>query len=78
MPHEYNKHHIEERHPTMDEHKRKTQTTSTLLAQAANQEPIPRSKKKQKKNSKTSKHRSHVMIITLRVPATIVVVIYEP
>ena len=50
---------------------------STLLAQAADQEPNPRSTMK-KKNSKISKHRSHVMIITLPVPATVVVVICEP
>ena len=52
--------------------------TSTLLAQAADLEPIPYSKKKQKKNSKTSNHRSRVMIIAKPVLATIVVVICEP
>ena len=62
----------------MDETQTGTQTTSTLLAQAADLEPIPRSKKKHKKNSKTSKHHSRVMIIEQPVPATIVVVIYEP
>ena len=62
----------------MNEKQTETQTTSTLLAQAADQELIPQSKKKQKKNSKTSKHRSHVMIIALPVPATVVVVICEP
>ena len=36
----------------MDETQTETQTTSTLLAQAADLEPIPWSKKKQKKNSK--------------------------
>ena len=51
--------------------------TSTLLAQAADQEPNPRSTTK-KKNSKTSKHRSRIMIIALLVPATVVVVICEP
>ena len=55
-----------------------TQTTSTLLAQATHQEHIPWSKKKHKKNAKTSKHRPHVMIIALPVPATIVVVNCEP
>ena len=50
--------------------------TSTLLAQAADQEPNPRSTKK--KNSKTSKHRSHAMIIALPAPATVVVVNCEP
>ena len=62
----------------MDETQTETQTTSTLLAQAADLEPIPRSKKKQKKNSKTSKHRSRVMFIAKPVPATGVVVICEP
>ncbi len=62
----------------MDETQTETQMTSTLLAQAANLEPIPWSKKKQKKNSKTSKHRSRIMIIAEPVPATVVVVIYEP
>ena len=62
----------------MDETQTETQTTSTLLAQAANQEPIPSSKKKQKKNAKTSKHRSHIMIIALPVAATIVEVRCEP
>ena len=62
----------------MDESQTETQTTSTLLPQAADLEPIPGSKKKQKKNSKTSKHRSHVKIIAQPVPATIVVVICEP
>ena len=38
----------------MDETQTEAQTTSTLLAQAADLEPIPWSKKKQKKNSKTS------------------------
>ena len=35
----------------MDETQIETQTTSTLLAQAADLDPIPYSKKKQKKNS---------------------------
>ena len=35
----------------MDETQTETQMTSTLLAQAADLEPIPWSKKKQKKNS---------------------------
>ena len=61
----------------MDETQTETQTTSTLLAQAADLEPIPWSKKKQKKNSKTSKHRSRVMNIAKPVPATVVVVICE-
>ena len=47
----------------MDETQTETQMTSTLLAQAADLEPIRWSKKKQKKNSKTSKHRSRVMIV---------------
>ena len=38
----------------MDETQTETQTTSTLLAQAADLEPIPWSKKQQKKNSKRS------------------------
>ena len=70
-------HHTREQHSTMDETQTETQTTSTLLSQAADQEPNPRSTKK-KTNSKTSKHLSHVMIITLPIPATIVVVICEP
>jgi hypothetical protein len=58
----HSKHHTEEQHSTTDEIKQKTRTTSTLLAQAADQEPIPRStkKKKQKKHSKQIKHRSRV------------------
>ena len=77
MPHQYNIiiHNINIR--TTDESQTETQTTSTLLAQAANLEPIPWSKK-QKKNSKTSKPRSRVMIIAKPVPATGVVVICEP
>ena len=59
----------------MDETQTEAQTTSTLLAQAAD---LPWSKKKQKKTSKTSKHRSRVMIIAQPVSATIVVVICEP
>ena len=47
----------------MDETQTEAQTTSTLLAQDADLEPIPWSKKKQKNNAKTSKHRSRVMII---------------
>ena len=62
MPHEHNNI-LQEKHPTTDETQTEAQTTSTLLAQAADLEPIPWSKKKQKKNSKTSKHRSRVMII---------------
>ena len=62
----------------MDETQTEIQTISTLLAQAADQEPIPWTKEKQKKNSKTSKHRSRVMIITLPLPATVGVVICEP
>ena len=60
----------------MDEAQTETQTTSTVLAQAADQEPNPRSTKK--KTSKTTKHRSHVMIIALHVSATVGVVICEP
>ena len=60
----------------MDETQIETQMTSTLLAQDADQEPIPRSMKK--KDSKTSNHRYHVMIIALPVPATVFVVICEP
>ena len=44
---------IQEQHPTTDETQIETQTTSTLVAQAADLEPISWSKK-QKKNSKTS------------------------
>ena len=62
----------------MDETQTEAQTTSILLAQAADLEPIPWSKKKQKKNSKTSKHRSHVMNIAKPIPAAVVVVICEP
>ena len=62
----------------MDETQTETQTTSTLLAQAADLEPIPWSKKKQKKNSTQAKQRSHVMNFAQHVPATVVVVIYEP
>ena len=62
----------------MDETQTETQMTSTLLAHAADLEPIPWSKKKQKKNSKTSKHRSRVMIIAQPVPATGGVLICEP
>ena len=62
----------------MDETQTEARTTSTLLAQAADLEPIPQTKKNQKKNSKTSKHHSHVRIITLPVPATVGVVICEP
>ena len=51
MPHEYIKHHTSEQHLTKDESRIETQTTSTLLAQAVDQEPNPRSTKK-KKNSK--------------------------
>ena len=47
-------HHTQKHHPTTDETQTETQTTSTLLAQAADLEPIPWSKKKQKKNSKTN------------------------
>ena len=50
---------------------------STPLAQAADLEPIPWSKK-QKKNSKTRKHRSRVMIFAKPARATVVVVICEP
>ena len=45
-------HHTQEQHLTTDETQTKTQTTSTLLAQAADLEPIPRSKKKQKRTPK--------------------------
>ena len=41
MPHEYIKHHTQDQHLTTDETQIETQTTSTLLAQAADQEPIP-------------------------------------
>ena len=34
-------HNTSEHHPTMDETQTETQTTSTLLAQAADLEPIP-------------------------------------
>ena len=34
-------HHTQEQHSTMDETQTETQTTSTLLAQAADLEPIP-------------------------------------
>ena len=34
-------HHTQEQHPTTDATQTETQTTSTLLAQAADQEPIP-------------------------------------
>ena len=61
----------------MDATQTETQAISTLLAQAADQEPIPQSKKKQKKNSKTSKHRSHVRS-SQPAPASGVVVICEP
>ena len=71
MPHEYIKHHTREQVPNTDGTHTETEMTSTLLAQAADQEPNPRSTKK-KKNSKTSKHCSHVMNIALPVPATIV------
>ena len=40
MPQEYNII-LQEQHPTMDETQTETQTASTLLAQAANLEPIP-------------------------------------
>ena len=62
----------------MEETQIEAETTSTLLSQAAGLEPIPWSKKKQKKNSKTSEHRSRVMIIAKHVPATGVVVNCEP
>ena len=62
----------------MDETQTEAQPTPTLLAQAADLEPIPCSKRKQKRNSKTSKHRSRVMIIAKPVPATGGVVICEP
>ena len=47
------KHHEEEQGPTTDESQTEALTASTLLAQAADLEPIPWSKEKQKKNSKT-------------------------
>ena len=34
-------HNTEKQHPTTDENKQKTQTTTTLLAEGAVQEPIP-------------------------------------
>ena len=40
MPHEYNII-LQEQHSTMDETQTEAQTTSTLLAQAADLEPIP-------------------------------------
>ena len=40
MPHEYNII-LQEQHPTMDETQIEDQTTSTLLAQATDLEPIP-------------------------------------
>ena len=40
-PQEYIKLHTWEQHTTMDETQTETQTTSTLLAQAADLEPIP-------------------------------------
>ena len=52
MPQEYINTSYIEQHPTMDETQTKAQMTSTLLAQAADLEPIPWSKKKQKENSK--------------------------
>ena len=56
-------------------HKRKTWTTSTLLAQAADLEPIPRSTKENSKSKRASLSRQ---IIALPVPASVVVVICEP
>ena len=41
MPQEYIKHHTSEQHPTTDETQTETQTTSTLLVQTADLEPIP-------------------------------------
>ena len=41
MPPEYINTSYIEQHPTMDETQTETQTTSTLLAQAADLEPIP-------------------------------------
>ena len=61
----------------MDETQTEAQTTSTLLAQAADLEPIPWSKKKQKKNSK----QANIALASWSsqpVPATAVVVICEP
>src|SRR6266496_3995579 len=63
MPQEYNNTSYMRTHPTTNATQTETQTISTLLAQTADQEPIPQSKNKQKKNSKTSKHRSHIMNI---------------
>ena len=40
MPHEYNII-LQEQHPTTDETQLEAQTTSTMLAQAADLEPIP-------------------------------------
>ena len=41
MPQEYINATFIERHPTMDESQTEAQTTSTLLAQAVDLEPIP-------------------------------------
>ena len=76
MPHEYIKHHTEERHPTTDETQTETPMTSTLPAHVADREPIPRSTKK--KNSTSKQTSLSCQIITLPVPATVVVVICEP
>ena len=62
----------------MDESQIETQTTSTLLAQAADLEPIPWSKKKQKKNSTQASIALASRSSHEPVPATIVVVICEP